>query len=128
MAEGTFSDIAVWIRDVGSTARIISHQLKWLLVKLAPYILMPGILVATATGLITDDEIFAKAEALLFSLEGMTNTASGGMGPWLARLNYVFPMTELFILLLFVAQLAIASVAVRVIKAIIEFILEIIPF
>lgn len=122
------SDLIVWGKDAASVLRIIMEQAKLWLVKAMPYIMLPGILVGEAFGIFTSDEAWTALVEVLSILEGGVAGANAGLAPWLGRMNYVFPMTELFLVAVLLLNLAIACLAVRLLKAVIEFILDVIPF
>jgi hypothetical protein len=122
------SDIVVWSKDIAAVLRLIMDQARAWLVKALPYVILPSIFLGEAFAIFTNEDAWLAINEALNVLEGGVAAGGSGLAPWLSRMNYVFPMTETFLMALVLANLAIASVALRLIKAVIEFILEIIPF
>jgi hypothetical protein len=121
------SDVLVWTKDVASSLRLIMDQGKTWLLKSLPLIVFPAVFLGEAFAIFTSEDAWNAIAEALNVLEGGIAAGSTGLGPWLARMNYVFPMTETFLVALVLANLAIACVALRLIKAVIEFILDLVP-
>lgn len=122
------TELLTWLKaGVGFVLTVVS-QLRWLIQKFGPFAAVITFFATPVSFVLLDTEMWEAAQAAISLLQGYVSGSTGTIAPWIARINYLFPIAEAFMMMSVVAAVAIASVLIRVTKALIEFVLEIIPF
>jgi hypothetical protein len=122
------SDLLEWLKGSVGISQVISEVARWFLRKLAPFTAVVTFFATPIGAVLLNDNLWSTVQSGLGSMTVYLSTASASMGPWLSRINYMFPLSEGFALVALVAAVAVLALVVRLTKAAIEFVLEVIPF
>ncbi|QIF02777.1 hypothetical protein [Roseimicrobium sp. ORNL1] len=122
------ADLYEWLRGGVGILQVLSEIARWFMRKVAPFAAVVTFFATPVATVLLNDDLWTTVQSGLGSMTVYLSTASASMGPWLSRINYMFPLSEGFALVALVAAVAVLAVVIRLTKAAIEFVLEVIPF
>src|SRR4051812_27796245 len=113
----SLSDCLRILKDVLTWLTSAVESWKWALVKFSPLFAIPVFFMSASLALLSNDAAWAKYVEVQGVISGHQGTAQSAAAVWFARMNYVFPIAELFHITYGLFQLLFICTVIRAVKS-----------